>query len=59
MNLTEVGMMAGFGVRMLPAGWLYRIGGHTALDLLFEDGQRLMIASDDLDGLQSALMETG
>lgn len=52
---TEIGPVAGVGLRLLPNGWLYRIRGGPVLVLQRADGRQLMIGTDDPGGLEEAL----
>jgi hypothetical protein len=51
----------GWGIRFTPAGWLWNVAGLGGVELLFDDGQRFRVGSDEPDRLAEALrrgMET-
>lgn len=45
----------GYGIRMAPGGWLYRVGGREGVDLLLRSGRHVYVGTDDLEGLLGAL----
>lgn len=45
----------GYGIRMAPRGWLYRVGGRDGVDLLLKNGHHAYVGTDDPEGLLSAL----
>jgi hypothetical protein len=47
--------LAGWGVRLTPTGWLWNVSGFDAVELVFRDGRRFRIGSDDAPALCSAL----
>jgi hypothetical protein len=48
-------IIAGFGVRRLPDGWLYNVSGTKAVELMIRDGRRVRIGSDEPEALAQAI----
>lgn len=47
----------GWGLRLYPGGTLYNVSGLSAIELAFEEGRRVRIGTDDVDGLMTAIDE--
>jgi hypothetical protein len=47
----------GWGIRRLPAGWLYNVSGLDAVELEMVDGTRRRIGTDRPGDLESAIRE--
>ncbi|MGC8763382.1 MAG: hypothetical protein ACP5VN_07095 [Acidobacteriota bacterium] len=45
----------GYGIRLAPGGWLYRVGGRDGVGLRLRGGRRLYVGTDDPEGLLGAL----
>ena len=45
----------GWGIRYIGGGWLYNVSGFDAVELVRHGGSRLIIGTNDPDGLQRAL----
>jgi hypothetical protein len=45
----------GWGIHMTPDGWLYNVSGFFALELVFVDGKKVRIGTDEPDALYRAL----
>ena len=45
----------GWGVRLTPYGMLYNVSGLRAVEILFENGRRVRIGTDEPDALMQAL----
>ncbi|MFP4481514.1 MAG: hypothetical protein ACLFN0_01810 [Thermovirgaceae bacterium] len=43
------------GLKKIEGGWLYCVGPSKGLELLLTTGQRYIVATNDLEGLKSAL----
>ena len=48
-------ILAGYGVRWLPSGWLYNVSGTKAVELVMRDGRRVRIGSDEPEALAQAI----
>jgi hypothetical protein len=46
---------AGWGVRAVPNGWLYRVGGRDAVELELESGRVVRLGSDEPGALLAAV----
>lgn len=47
----------GWGIRLTPHGWLWRISGLVAVQLTFDDGRRFNIGSDEPEKLAQVLQQ--
>lgn len=45
----------GLGVRKVPGGWMYNVGGLDAIEIVRSNGKRFRIGTNDPDGLEKAL----
>jgi len=45
----------GWGIHLTPNGWLYNVSGSEAVEVVFSDGRRRRIGTDDPEGLMAAL----
>ena len=45
----------GWGIHLTPRGWLYNVSGLEAVEVVFSDGRRRRIGTDDTAGLMTAL----
>jgi len=45
----------GWGVRLVPGGWMFNVSGLDAVELEFESGRRFRIGTDDPKGLLAAI----
>ncbi len=48
----------GWGIKMIPGGWLYNVAGSSAVELLLEGGRYVRIGTDEPDALLAALRAT-
>jgi hypothetical protein len=48
----------GWGIHLTPGGWLYNVSGSEAVEVVFSDGRRRRIGTDDSVGLMAALDAT-
>jgi hypothetical protein len=47
----------GWGIRFTPRGWLYNVSGTAAIELVLEDGKRVLIGTDEPTALEHALRQ--
>jgi hypothetical protein len=47
--------LSGWGLRLTPSGWLWNVSGFDAVELLFRDGRRFRIGTDQPQALCAAL----
>jgi hypothetical protein len=47
--------LSGWGIRLTATGWLWNVSGLDAVELVFRDGHRFRIGSDEAPALCSAL----
>ncbi|HET9373271.1 MAG TPA: hypothetical protein VFO19_23570 [Vicinamibacterales bacterium] len=45
----------GWGIRLTPSGWLWRVSGLSGVEIRLEDGHRFRIGSDEPDKLADVL----
>ncbi|BAN00417.1 hypothetical protein [Ilumatobacter coccineus] len=45
----------GFGIRKVPGGWMYNVGGLDAVEVVQHNGKRFRIGTNDVEGLERAL----
>lgn len=45
----------GWGIRMTPTGWMWNVSGLAGVEILFDDGHRFRVGSDEPDRLAQAL----
>lgn len=45
----------GWGIRRTPHGWLYNVAGLAAVEVVFRDGRKVRLGSDDPGGLARAI----
>ena len=48
-------IIAGFGIRWLPDGWLYNVSGTKAVQLVMVDGRHVRIGTDEPEALAQAI----
>ncbi len=48
----------GWGIRLIPHGWMWNVSGFDAVDLKFHGGRRFRVGSDDPAGLAAAVEST-
>ncbi len=48
----------GLGVRKVPGGWMYNVGGLDAIEIVRTNGKKFRIGTNDPDGLENALRPT-
>ncbi|MFH1639894.1 MAG: hypothetical protein ABIB93_06280 [Chloroflexota bacterium] len=48
----------GWGVRLTPRGWLYRVSGFQAVEVLMKTGKRYLIGSDAPGEIEEAIQRT-
>ena len=41
----------GWGIHLIPGGWLYNVSGWDAVELQMKDGSKFRIGTDDVQGL--------
>ncbi|MEW5765950.1 MAG: hypothetical protein ACOYXN_09245 [Acidobacteriota bacterium] len=49
----------GYGIRLAPKGWLYRVAGLDAVDLTLRSGRHVYVGTDEPEALLSALRSFG
>jgi hypothetical protein len=47
----------GWGIRLIPGGWLFRISGLSAVELRMVNGRRYQIGTDDAERLAHVIEE--
>lgn len=47
----------GWGIRVIPGGWLYNVSGLDAVQLVMGDGRKVRIGTDEPDRLMAAIAE--
>jgi hypothetical protein len=47
----------GWGIRLIPGGWLYNVSGTQGVELVLRNGRKVRIGTDDQAGLIAALRE--
>ncbi len=47
--------MYGWGLRLVPGGWLWRVSGLNAVQLRLRSGKLFQIGTDDAEGLSRAI----
>jgi len=47
----------GYGIRLIPRGWLYRVSGLMAVEVTLDTGRTCRIGTDQPDQLLTALLE--
>ena len=45
----------GWGIHMTPRGWLYNVSGFLSVEIVFVDGRRIRIGTDEPNALYHAL----
>lgn len=45
----------GWGIRLIPGGWLYNVSGFWAVELQMKNSKRYRIGTDDAEGLAKSL----
>jgi hypothetical protein len=45
----------GWGIRLSPHGWMWNLSGLDAVELIYHDGKRFRIGTDDPKGLKRAI----
>jgi hypothetical protein len=45
----------GWGIHLIPGGWLYNVSGWQAIELEMKNGNRYRIGTDDPQGLMDAI----
>lgn len=45
----------GWGIRLVPQGWLWNVSGLNAVELTFTDGKRFRIGTDEPERLVAAI----
>ena len=48
----------GWGIRLTPHGWLYRVSGFNAVEIKFRNGKRFRIGTDVPQKLEEAIRQT-
>jgi hypothetical protein len=46
----------GWGIRLTPTGWLWNVSGLDGVEILFDDGHRFRVGSDEPNRLAEALL---
>ncbi len=54
-RIVRVSWWSGWGVRAVPHGWLYRVGGREAVELELENGRVACVGSDEPKALLAAV----
>jgi hypothetical protein len=47
----------GWGIRLVPGGWMYNVSGLWSVELLMKDGKRCRIGTDEPEALRKAVAE--
>jgi hypothetical protein len=45
----------GWGIHLIPGGWLYNVSGWEAVELQMKNGNKYRIGTDDPQGLMDAI----
>ena len=48
----------GWGIRLTPRGWLFRVSGFNAVEIKFRKGKRFRIGTDVPQELEEAIRQT-
>ena len=46
---------SGWGIRLIPGGWMWNVAGLDAVELRFKSGGKFRIGTDDPEGLTAAI----
>jgi hypothetical protein len=57
-HTLRISWWTGWGVRAVPHGWLYRVGGRDAVELELENGRVVRVGSDEPATLLAAVNRT-
>jgi len=49
----------GWGIRLLPRGWLYNVSGLDAVEIELADGRAHRIGTDEPEALAAAIQQAG
>ena len=49
--------ISGWGIRLIPGGWLYNVSGTDAVELRLRNGRTVRVGTDDQEALLAALSE--
>lgn len=58
-EVRRVPWVWGYGIRLAPKGWLYRVAGLDAVDLTLRSGRHVYVGTDEPGGLLTALRSFG
>jgi len=47
----------GWGIRLIPGGWLYNVSGYSAIELTMKNGKKHRIGTDEPEKLQIIIAE--
>ena len=45
----------GWGIRLIPGGWLYNVSGYMAVELIMKNGKKYRIGTDEPENLQVSI----
>ncbi len=54
-EIAQMKWWYGYGIRITPRGWLYRVSGNDAVGVTLASGKTLFIGTDEPDKLAAAL----
>ncbi len=56
-NVVRTPWYYGWGIRPAPHGWMFNVSGFGGVEILFKNGQRFRIGSDQPDQLHAAIQQ--
>jgi len=54
---AQTSWIYGFGVRWIPGGWLYNVSGTKSVEVVFKNGKKIRIGTDQPEALKQAILE--
>ena len=54
-EITQISGWVGTGIRGVSGGWLWRVWGHSCVEIRKANGKRLVVGTNDPEGLSRAL----
>jgi len=54
-NVIRTKWYYGFGIRLIPTGWLYNVSGLDAVELHLKDGKTITLGTNDPYQLEKAI----
>ena len=56
-RVIKVPWYYGWGIRIVPHGWLYRVSGFHAVEIIMKDGSRYLVGTDEPQKLAAFINE--